>query len=217
MQPAHSRPPVYTYGEGEDDDNRMIVVLKTNNAYWESECTLYDMNGNVVWHRDDYSAGNTTYRDTLTLNAGCYMFLLDDTGDDGLNFFANNDGNGDCRLDRVQGLDFKIFEDDFGADIRHYFYFDTDLVSVNESTIPAASLSVYPNPVDEMCRLDISGFSGMTEVEMHDMSGRKVKSLRINAGVQQSTYLRVNDLAAGVYTLTARDHKQMATTRVVVK
>jgi hypothetical protein len=126
------RPPTYTYGTGENDDNRMIVVLKPTVLIGNQKQLLYDIAGNIVWHRDDYNEANTTYRDTLYINEGCYMFHLEDSGEDGLSFFANSDGNGSCRLDRVQGIDFEVFENDFGKEIKHYFHFATDLVSVME-------------------------------------------------------------------------------------
>ncbi|MDZ4750622.1 MAG: LamG-like jellyroll fold domain-containing protein [Flavobacteriales bacterium] len=211
------RPPTYGYGEDEDDDNRIVVILKTNNAYWESEATLYDIAGNVVWHRDDYLAANTTYRDTLTINAGCYMFHLEDSGDDGLSFFANNDGNGSCRLDRVQGIDFEVFEADFGRDIKHYFYFDTDLVSVYENEVPKTTLSLYPNPVDEMCRIDYSGFGGKVKMEIRDIYGNLVRVSNLSNPKEGSSYVKVNDLSSGVYVLTVSDGTIQQTQRLIVK
>ena len=41
---------------------------------------------------------NGTYSDTVVLNAGCYLFHSMDSDDDGLSFFANNGGDGKCRL-----------------------------------------------------------------------------------------------------------------------
>ncbi|MFM7813085.1 MAG: peptide-N-glycosidase F-related protein, partial [Flavobacteriales bacterium] len=82
---AHSafhRPVVYGYTNL--DDNRLIIQLKTNNANTETSYTLYDIAGNVVFERSDFPLANTTYRDTIAINAGCYMFHLKDMDDDGL-------------------------------------------------------------------------------------------------------------------------------------
>jgi hypothetical protein len=211
------RPPTYTYGTGEDDDNRMIVVLKTNSAYWESEATLYDIAGNIVWHRDDYNEGNTTYRDTLFINEGCYMFHLEDSGEDGLSFFANNDGNGSCRLDRVQGIDFEVFENDFGKEIKHYFHFETDLVSVMETQKPLTTLRVYPNPVEDMCRIEYSGFGGRVTATVTDMFGNVVNNITMPSNREGATYLRVSDFASGIYVVTLCDGTLVRTQRLVVR
>ncbi|MFN9800468.1 MAG: hypothetical protein ACK54P_10680, partial [Bacteroidota bacterium] len=141
------RPAFYTYMTDPDeaDDNRMIVILKTNNANNETSWAIRDINGNVVHSRNNFPEPNEIYRDTIALNAGCYTFHLLDTGGDGLDFFANNDGSGYCRLDRVAGADFISFERDFGQDILHAFQWDTQLVSVQEQDLAAAELVLYPN------------------------------------------------------------------------
>ena len=35
---------------------------------------------------------NTLHKDTVSLSPGCYKVILEDTDEDGLYFFANNDG-----------------------------------------------------------------------------------------------------------------------------
>ncbi len=201
------RPPVYTYGSGEDDDNRMIIILKTNAAYWQSSYTLSDINGNVVFARDDFSEPNTTYRDTIQLNEGCYRFLLEDSGDDGLSFFANNDGNGQCRLDRVSGLDFENFEADFGREVSHYFYFQTDLVSVDEPELPKSSLTVFPNPGAE-CMVRMSGFSRQAVISVVNSSGEVCYTEKRNGNNVQTLPLRT--LSPGIYLIRVQDEASSA-------
>jgi hypothetical protein len=78
-----------------------IVEVKTNNASHETSYTVTDMNGNVVLTRDDLD-DNTNYKDTIDFADGCYTFRLEDSGGDGLSFFANSDGSGYARFKSVE-------------------------------------------------------------------------------------------------------------------
>ncbi|NQX92214.1 MAG: hypothetical protein HRT74_08865, partial [Flavobacteriales bacterium] len=129
---AFVRPPVYDYGSGEDDNNELIIWTRTNLAYWETEVSIEDMDGNLMYLRNNFPEANTIYRDTIALSGGCYKFHLKDSDDDGLSFFANNDGSGYVRLKKVGGANFIIFEDDFGKEIEHFFNWRTDLVATPE-------------------------------------------------------------------------------------
>ena len=90
------RPPTYAYNSL--DDNRIIVWTKTNNSPFETSVELVNSNEEVIWSRN-YTEAGTTYKDTLALNAGCYRFNVLDNDDDGMDFWANNDG--DMRLKKV--------------------------------------------------------------------------------------------------------------------
>ncbi len=196
------RPPVYTYTD--EDDNRMIIWLKTNNAYWESSVSISDLNGNVVWERNDYPEANTTYRDTIQLNAGCYRFHLMDTGEDGLSFFANSDGNGTCRLKRVGGASFVQFEADFGKEIVHYFSFDTDLVSVEEPQTARPAITLYPNPATEQISIQVENLQGPVPFEVLNMEGKVVANGVANQVQHGRTVVPLVGLSNGLYTLRVK-------------
>ncbi|MEO0403734.1 MAG: LamG-like jellyroll fold domain-containing protein, partial [Bacteroidota bacterium] len=70
------RPPVYDYGSGEDDNNELIIWTRTNLAYWETEVSIEDMDGNLMYLRNNFPEANTIYRDTIALSGGCYKFHL---------------------------------------------------------------------------------------------------------------------------------------------
>lgn len=192
------RPPVYTYGD--EDDNRIIIWLKTNNAYWESSVAITDLDGNVVWDRDDYPEANTTYRDTIQLNAGCYKFHLMDSGLDGLSFFANSDGNGTCRLKKVGGASFIQFEPDFGKEIVHYFSFDTDLVSVEEQAQEQAQLSLCPNPATEQISVELHQVFQPVAYEIITTEGKVVSNGMINPVQHGRSVISLAGLPKGLYT-----------------
>ena len=63
----------------------------------ETTWDIYDSQGNTIYTSGPLSWG-TQYRDTILLNPGCYRFEVMDTDDDGLDFWANNDGSGVVRF-----------------------------------------------------------------------------------------------------------------------
>ncbi|MFT4678036.1 MAG: hypothetical protein ACI84C_000062 [Flavobacteriales bacterium] len=211
------RPPMYTYGEGDDDDNRLILWHSTNDAYWETSYTIYDMDGNEVYGRDDFSEAGTTYRDTIQLSGGCYLFHLEDSGDDGLSFFANNDGNGSMRLKKVGSATLETFQPNFGKDIKHYFYWNTDIVSTEELPEKKAFAVVYPNPGTGEFFLKLNGFDQNVEVNVYDTNGRLVKTARFRTSgdylLEPLDLQHVND---GLYYIKVSDGKNIYNETVVV-
>ncbi|MFM9006653.1 MAG: peptide-N-glycosidase F-related protein, partial [Flavobacteriales bacterium] len=76
--------PPTTYQYTDLSENRIIIQLRTNNLPGESSYTLYNSNNDVVFTRSNFNEANTTYRDTVAIDAGCYRFHLIDSDDDGL-------------------------------------------------------------------------------------------------------------------------------------
>lgn len=200
---SFQRPPVYSYNDL--DDNRFIIWINTNNAPWENSVSIENMNGNEVWGRN-YTEANTSHRDTIQLNDGCYKFHLRDTGHDGLSFFANNDGSGIARLRRVGGPNFIQFNPNFGKEIVHHFYFQTNVVGVEvQPEKMSPSLKVYPNPGSSALTLQISKAGSAAQWQMFDLTGRMVKQGRVQ-GVRDAEridmLLDTSDLPSGLYTIT---------------
>jgi hypothetical protein len=200
------RPPTYQYTNL--DDNRLIIQLKTNASNLESSYTLYDRMGNVVFERSGFAAPNTTYRDTLEINAGCYMFHLRDAGDDGLSFFANDDGNGNCKLDRVSGLDFINFENNFGKEIIHYFNWNTDLVAVDEKERSDFDVRLYPNPNQSHALIKAQGMGRAITVCIVDLAGKVVFSETFQRRFEgEEVRIETALLSEGWYTVIVSDEE----------
>jgi hypothetical protein len=207
------RPPTYSYTDL--DDNRLIIILRTNNAPWESSYVLYNQYDEVVFERDDFTEAATIYRDTLQLNSGCYTFHLKDSDDDGLDFFANSDGSGYCKLDRVSGFDFESFERDFGKEIVHRFRFETNLeTEVVER--PSSRVRVYPNPADDAVKVDVVGFDRNLSYSIFDSFGRKLETRAVSRRNETETFeLSVAFLAKGIYFVEIYDGLQRGTIRLI--
>ena len=207
------RPPRYAYSDL--DDNRMIIILRTNNFPEESSYVLYNQWDEVVFERDNFTQASTIHRDTIALNSGCYTFHLKDSDDDGLGFFANNDGSGYCKLDRVSGFDFESFERDFGKEIIHRFRFETSITTqVDEQH--ATRLRIYPNPAESTVRIDAMGYGAVLNYQMYDSFGRKLESNQMARKRETDSFeLSVAHLARGIYYIEITDGVHRGTHRFI--
>ena len=208
---------VPTWAYPDLDDNRIIVWTKTNSIPWETSVRLTDASGDLVWTRT-YPEANTTYRDTLALNAGCYRLEVRDTDDDGQDFWANDDGSGYTRVKRVAGGNFVNFEPDFGRSISQAFHFATNLVSVQPIAAPAASpatLAVHPNPTSGVLHVAVAGFRPDAELAwtVLDPAGRSVLSGRSPSSAGLT--LDLAGLPSGLYALRVVQGALSATARVL--
>jgi hypothetical protein len=209
------RPPTYAYTNL--DDNRMIIILRTNAANGESSYTLYDQYDQVVFERSNFPNANTIYRDTIALNAGCYTFHLKDSDDDGLDFFANSDGTGYCKLDRVSGFDFESFERDFGKEIIHRFRFETNVpANVEESSSSNAQMKLYPNPARDRINLETTGFDRIVTCRLFNVLGDEIGSeVFRRKSVTETSQLNIEDLPKGVYFVHLTDGKSVDTLKFI--
>lgn len=171
MASTFRRPPTWQYTNL--DDNRMIVWTKTNNVPGETTVEITRADGGIQWARS-YGEANTTYRDTIELNQGCYRFTVYDSGDDGMDFWANNDGSGYVRLKRVSGGNFHIFESDFGKSISQSFFFATNVYSGLASADATADAALFPNPVGDRLNVLTAGLQGHVNWEVYNAMGQRV-------------------------------------------
>jgi len=121
-----------------------LIDLRTNSRGSQNSYTITDQSGNVVLSRNNLSA-NSQYIDTVRLPFGCYIFRLEDTGDNGISFWANNEGTGRLRFTQISTpIPHKVFEGDFGKFINYEFTVSTPLELEGQSL--SGEVKVYPNP-----------------------------------------------------------------------
>lgn len=195
------RPKTWAYNDL--NDNRIIVWVKTNNVPIETSIVLKNREGEVHWTRT-YSEANTIHRDTLELNAGCYRFTVHDLGDDGLSFWANDDGSGYVRFKKVSGGNFAMLEDDFGKSISYAFRFETNLISENnEMTIDDETMSVdvFPNPTTGVIRAKLKGFNSNVNWVLINTLGQTVLSGEFNPRTNMLLSIDMLGFSDGVYSL----------------
>ncbi len=186
---------------------------QTNNAAYENELYLKDDQGNILFSRTDFQNA-TQYKDTVSLSPGCYRLEFLDSDNDGLSFFANNDGSGYLRIRQVGAGVLKQFDSDFGDEIVHYF---TVGYTLNEDEkYNSVSISAYPNPSSSNFKLEIDGFGGLVKLEVYDAFGKMIISENIfsidyfvNTGVDLSEY------ESGIYFLKVDDGKKSKLKRLI--
>lgn len=207
------RVPTWSYSDL--DDNRIIVWTKTNLTPSETTVELADEAGTIVWERG-YSETNTTFRDTLSLNAGCYRFTIYDSGDDGQSFWANNDGSGYTRIKKVQGGNFINFEPDFGKSISQAFFFETNIVGVDEVEDQAQmEMHVFPNPSNSQFNVRLDGWMMGDAVQwnIRDVNGRMTLQGMEQLNRGDLLVLRLGSLSDGTYALTISNKSGQKMTR----
>ena len=141
-----------------------------------------------------------------------------DADDDGIGFWANDDGNGFVRL-RKAGGNFVTFEPDFGKSIVHNFHFETNLVNaVDDFELESGVVQVFPNPARDMLTFTIEGWSGAFNWSLRDGSGREVNrgTGRSHADVRFEGRIPLSEIPSGVHLLILEHGNQVVRRRVVV-
>jgi hypothetical protein len=185
----------------------IIINIKTNGANNETGYKVYDENGNVILSRGPNGLNpNTYYYDTLTNLQGCYKILVSDSGNDGLDWWANNDGQGFLRLRSINGA-YKTIATDFGK------FIDYNLVAGEVSGIEDLSyeyhVDAYPNPFTNEINVIAEGFDGNVELILYDQMGRNVhKETIVSNDKIINNKLKIKDIDNGFYYLSIRDRNK---------
>ena len=177
--------------------------FKTNSVPNESSYEIRNNQNELIFSKSDMEA-NTLYKDTFNLSPGCYKIRILDTGgnpswnEDGLSWWANDDGSGYARLREVPGGFFKYYQADFGTEITDYFRVGSYFMS--QSYLENIFFDVYPNPssgsfniyLELPSKKDIS-------MKIFDINGRVVKEISKNNFLNQ--LFSFEDIPNGIYTI----------------
>jgi len=198
---------------------QFIIELKTNNYPAENQYTLKDASGNIILARNNLVA-NTYYRDTLNLANGCYEFELTDSGEDGLNFWANTaQGTGSVKFRKITpATTLKSFNADFGGQVYQQFTVGLtnnieDFITTNKST-----LNVYPNPTDGHVFIDFNLNAckdGM--INIIDILGKNVYRYNFSKLTAESIEVNLSNLKSGVYFVTLKSGLDYITKKLMIE
>ncbi|MDP5169212.1 MAG: peptide-N-glycosidase F-related protein, partial [Bacteroidia bacterium] len=210
-----------------------ILEVRTNAAANENRYQIVNADdGTVVLDRKNLLS-YTTYRDTVDLPDGCYVFQLVDEGvfgGDGLSWWANNDGTGYARLLNPNGTILKNFNGDFGADIYEQFTMgwtagqEIPRVSCAANGISelidkpkSGTLAVYPNPSEGSFTVSLEWSEiAAGELLIYDQLGRLVKQQALPALLGHRLDMQLN-LEPGIYLLVAKNGKEMMSKSLQIK
>ena len=71
-------------------ESAIVLEFKTNFAPSESSYSVFNENGTIIHSVFGGVQSNRVFRDTLRGLQGCYQILIEDSGQDGLSWWANN-------------------------------------------------------------------------------------------------------------------------------
>ena len=189
--------------------------VQTNNGVIggvsETSWDFLDQNGNIVFTSGGLNP-NTQFRDTLTFTPGCYTFVVNDTDEDGLDFWANNDGGGMVRFREIGASWLKYFNADFGTNIVHQF--TIGYAQTTTSVGQKNNWDIYPNPTNNS--ITIEGVSDEeTQLTLQDNLGKIILERKISNSGFISEIINLEQFDNGIYFIKISNSKEKITKKVV--
>ncbi len=181
----------------------IVIHFKTNKAAYQNRYEFLTNTGFQIWEKKNFQ-NQTLYIDTLTLLNGAYDFYLWDSGDNGISFWANNEGSGYLKFYDLNGDIVREFNGDFGDRIYNSFYTD---IYLGGTDLKAGHLSfdILPNPNDG--RFVVSyALENEEEIALavYNSAGQQMWSRRLDGKGQGSVSVDSGDLPAGIYSCVLR-------------
>jgi hypothetical protein len=186
-----------------------FLFYRTNNAASENQIKIEDEWGTIVFQRDNH-VNSTIYRDTLNLGLGCYKLTIDDSGNDGISFWANNDGSGYFRLWEVGGSIFKTIQPDFGSQsIVNFTVVHTLDVPKYEVDL---GYQLYPNPTTGHITVNGGDMKGAVPT-LYNAMGQEINA---PSQVSESTLTyNLNEYPSGIYFLSIVKNEHTWTQKII--
>jgi len=189
--------------------------LQTNNGtiggVSETSWDFLDQNGNIFLASGGLNP-NTQFRDTLSFLPGCYTFIVSDTDEDGLDFWANNDGGGMVRFREIGASWLKSFNADFGTNIVHQFTVGSGQSITIQNKVE--NWNIYPNPTND--KFIIEGLSeGETQIIINDNIGKSVFNTTIPKTGFITKNIDISHLDNGIYIIQISNKTTTITKKIV--
>jgi hypothetical protein len=177
----------------------LIIEFFTNNYGDENSYVLKDQNGNIITSKSGFQS-NKLNKETVHLADGCYEFILNDLGDDGIDWWANEAGTGYFRFRNAKNnVVVKNYGGDFGRQIYQQFYVGTSL-DVREELSEKWGFDIYPNPGKGKFNLSfIMQGKGDVVLNVVDILGKKVYKKEWRQISEKDEVVDLGGLNAGIY------------------
>lgn len=188
---------------------------------------IYDLaSGSVVTQRSSAGvATGTILKDTLHMGNGCYRLEVECQKGYGTSFFSYISPRGYVRVyDLDNGSKMAIpnsdlgasgLEGNFGNGFTQYFRVQNSTSAVNELNRSAYTLSVYPNPAQDMIRIDVIGtLKQEARVQLVNLVGQTVYETVTR---KQNINIATDGLSDGIYNLIYQAGDSRQTIKVVIR
>jgi hypothetical protein len=194
----------------------IVVHFKTNKAAYQNRYEFMTNTGMPIWEKEDFE-DETLYIDTISFLNGCYDFYLWDSGDNGIDFWAEpEEGKGYIRFYDLNGDLIKHFEPDFGNRIYNSFYADMYL-GISESHNKNLGFDILPNPNSGHFVVSYALQKVATlSLSVYNSSGQQVW-IQEEAGKQQGKInIALDKLPAGIYSCKLKSGENMLSKKFII-
>jgi len=196
--------------------NELIYIqLKTNNYAYQTSYTLYDGDGNVYFERYDCE-NNTVYDDGFLLGPGCYQLRIDDSGGNGLDFWAQPaQGTGYIRVKDADGNILHTLDPDFG-NFSVFEFGMGNITSISQRKL-STTVNLYPNPTSGKIQLNMEGVSNVhvTATLTNAVMGQVATYTWPVDGNSIHTEIDLSNLSSGIYFLQIRVGDRITTEKIM--
>ena len=203
----------------EEYPSSFAMWFKTNSYPNESSYEIRSNENELIFSKTGMEA-NTLYKDTFNLAPGCYKIQILDTGgnqyynEDGLSWWANDDGSGYARLREVPGGFFKYYQADFGTELTDYFRVGNYFMSNTE--IEDILFDVFPNPSNGNFNVFVeSNINNKVILKIIDINGKVIKEMIKDEGASYQNFT-IKDLPNGIYTILLESENDRLKKNIVV-
>ncbi len=203
----------------EEYPSSFAMWFKTNSYPNESSYEIRNNENELIFSKTGMEA-NTLYKDTFNLSPGCYKIQILDTGgnqysnEDGLSWWANDDGSGYARLREVPGGFFKYYQADFGTELTDYFRVGNYFMSTTE--LEDILFDVFPNPSNGDFNVFVeSNINNKVILKVIDINGKVIKEMIKDKEVSYQNF-SIKDLPNGIYTILLESENDRIKKNIVV-
>lgn len=199
--------------------NGEITTLNLNLDYWGSEISwqVLDQSSNVLYSGGNYSNGTsgtvTPVEVNFCLSTGCYVFKIMDTEGDGMS--SEDEPPGSYTITNSNNTvlaEMTTAEANFGSSDSNPFC----VVSTNsiEEYLLDKSVSIFPNPAEEILNLTSSEGTVMQDISIFNLTGQLLMAQPVNG---QTAKLNVAQLSKGVYLVKVNTARGIVVKQIVIK
>ena len=188
--------------------------LRTNNAGSETSYTLKDAAGNIMYSRSGLLS-NSWYKDTFNLADGCYTFQIKDSGDDGIDFWANNDGIGSARFKYINGQTLRVFDGDFGKE--YSCQFTVGFLLKKDEIENETNLNIFPNPAKDKINVSyVLKENQDVTIIIRDVTGHIIHKAERKNSLNEIVEFELYKYEQGIYFCTVVTNNKAITKKFVL-
>ncbi len=205
---------VSDYQPVDEVDSNVMIRFKTNNNATSTGYKVYNEYDEVIFSKGPSGlSANTTYEDVLNVN-GCYRLVVTDSGQDGLEWWANlSQGSGFIQVLQSDGS-FKELPRDFGAFFEYHFI--AGMVTDTESfDTEEFDINIYPNPSTHRVHVVLKEAEKVRNISVLHLSGREIQRVDLESAEIHNVAFDLSQLSQGIYLIRVEGEQGVVTKKLI--